>query len=83
MNRVTAQEQDQGQLLEEAKRDLEAFKNAYYRAERDMRDLEARFEKEKQALNDEIRWLRECDTHCGEGSLEGNQPPSPPAVPPL
>ena len=73
-NRVTTQDQDQdkGRLLEEAKRDLEAFKNAYYRAERDMRDLEGRYEKERQALNDEIRWLRECGIHCREERLEGN-----------
>jgi len=74
-NCVTTQDQAQGRLLEEAKRDLEAFKNAYYRAERDMRDLEGRFEKEKQELNEEIRWLRECSTHCHEERFEGNHHP--------
>jgi hypothetical protein len=58
VNHVTAQCQDQGRLLEEAKCDPEVFKKAYYKAERDMHDREERFEREKQALNDEIRELR-------------------------
>jgi len=54
VNHVTTQCQDQGRLLEEAKRDLEVFKKAYYKAEREMDDLE----KEKQTLNNEIHQLR-------------------------
>lgn len=54
VNHVTTQCQDQGRLLEETKRDLEVFKKAYYKAERDMDYLE----QEKQALNDEIHQLR-------------------------
>ena len=44
---VTTQCQDHGRLLEEAIRDLEAFKRAYFKAEQ-----------EKQALSDEIRRLK-------------------------
>ena len=58
VNHVTIQCQDQGRLLEEAIRDLEVFKKAYYKAEHDMRDREARFEQEKQALSDEIHQLK-------------------------
>ena len=58
VNHVTTQCQDQGRLLEEAKRDLEVFKNAYYKAVHDMRDHEAKFGQEKQALNDEIYQLK-------------------------
>jgi len=58
VNHVTTQCQDQGLLLEETKRDLEVFKKAYYKAEREMHDREARFEQEKQAWNDEIHQLK-------------------------
>ena len=58
VDHVTIQCQDQGRLLEEAIRDLEVFKKAYYKAEHDMRDREARFEQEKQALSDEIQQLK-------------------------
>ena len=58
MDHVATQCQDQGRLLEEAKRDLEVFKKAYYKAERDMHDREERFELEKQALSDEIHQLK-------------------------
>ena len=58
VNHVTTQCQDQGRLLEEAKRDLEVFKKAYYKAEREMHDREERFEQEKQTLSDEIHQLR-------------------------
>lgn len=58
VNHVTTQCQDQGRLLEEAKRDLEVFKKAYYKAEREMHDHEERFEQEKQALSDEIHQLK-------------------------
>jgi len=63
---VTTEFQHQGQLLEEAKqdlvearRDLEAYRRAFSTTERDRRDLEERSEREKQALNDEIRQLKE------------------------
>ena len=55
---VTTQCQDQGRLLEEASRDLDVFKKAYFRAEREAQDREAKFEQEKQALNDEIHQLK-------------------------
>jgi hypothetical protein len=58
VNHVTTQCQDQGRLLEEAKRDLEVFKKAYYKAERDMHDHEERFEQEKHALSYEIHQLK-------------------------
>lgn len=58
VNHVATQCQDQGRLLEEAKRDLEVFKKAYYKAEREMHDREERFEQEKQALSDEIHQLK-------------------------
>lgn len=58
MNHVTTQCQDQGRLLEEANRDLDVFKKAYYRAEREMQDYKARFELEKQSLSDEIHQLK-------------------------
>jgi len=58
VNHVTTQNLDQGRLLEDTKRDLEVFKKAYYKAERDMHDREERFELEKQALSDEINQLR-------------------------
>lgn len=57
VNHVTTQCQDQGRYLEEAKRDLEVFKKAYYKAEREMQDREARFELEKKVLRDEISLL--------------------------
>jgi hypothetical protein len=58
VNHVTTQCHDQGRLLEEAKRDLEVFKKAYYKAERDIHDRDERFELEKQALSDEIHQLK-------------------------
>ena len=58
MNHVTTQCQDQGRLLEEAKRDLEVFKSAYYKAVHEIHDNEARFGQEKQALNEEIHQLK-------------------------
>lgn len=58
MNHVTIQCRDQGRLLDEANRDLEVFKKAYYKAERDMHDHQARFEQEKQALYEEIHQLK-------------------------
>lgn len=58
VNHVTIQCRDQGRLLEEAKRDLEVFKKAYYKAEHDMHDREARFQQEKQVLYDEIHQLK-------------------------
>ena len=71
---VTAQFLHQGRLLEEAehdltetKRDLEVYKEAIFTAEREKRDLEKRFEKEKQVLNDEIRQLRENGMQGREG----------------
>jgi len=44
--------------LEEAKLDLYAFEKAYHRADHDVRDREARTEREKRALRDEIRRLK-------------------------
>jgi len=58
VNHVTTQCQDQRQLLEEANRDLDVFKKAYYKAEREIQDREAKFEQEKQALSDEIYQLK-------------------------
>ena len=58
VNHVTIQCRDQGRLLEEASRDLDVFKKAYYKAERDTHDREARFEQEKQALYNEIHQLK-------------------------
>lgn len=58
MNHVTVQCRDQSKLLEEAVRDLEVFKKAYYKAEGDIRAREERFEQEKQVLNDEIHQLK-------------------------
>ena len=66
---------DQGQLLEEARKDLEVFKRAYYNAEREIHDLSESFEQEKQALNDEIRRLREHELYCRDGRLESNHYP--------
>jgi hypothetical protein len=58
VNHVTTQCQDQGRLLEETKRDLDVFKKAYYKAEREIREHEERFEQEKRTLNDEIIQLK-------------------------
>jgi len=57
VNHVTIQCRDQGRLLEEATRDLEVFKKAYYKAEREIRDRDAMFEQEKRVLNDKIHQL--------------------------
>jgi len=67
--------QGQWRLLEEAQRDLGVFKRAYYNAEREIHDLGESFEREKQALNDEIRRLREHELHCREGGFESNRYP--------
>jgi len=75
VDHVTTQCQDQGQLLEEAQRDLGVFKKAYYRAEHEIHDLWKTFEQEKQVLNDEIRRLRERDMHDREERFEGNHHP--------
>jgi len=72
---VTSCCQDQGKLLEEAQRDLEVFKTAYYNAEREIQTLGESFEREKQALNDEIRRLRECELHCREERFESDYCP--------
>ena len=76
VNHVTAQSQDQERLLGEAKRELEAFKKAYYKAEGEMHDREERFEQEKQALNDEIHQLKvrffppaQYEAFCGRHKL--------------
>ena len=58
VNHVTVQCHDQSRLLEEAVRDLEVFKKAYYKAENDMRVREEKFEQEKQVLSDEIHQLK-------------------------
>ena len=63
------------QLLEEAQRNLERFKWAYYNAAREIHDLQEGFEREKQALSDEIRRLREHELHCHEGRSESNRYP--------
>jgi len=44
VDHVTTRCQNQGQLLEEAQRELEMFKKAYYNAEREIQDLGERFE---------------------------------------
>jgi len=58
VNHVTTKCQDQGRLLEEANRDLDVFKKAYYRAEREMQDYKVKIELEKQNLSDEIHQLK-------------------------
>lgn len=77
MDRVAAQFQHQERLLEEAKRDLaetrrdlEVYKMAFSIADRDKRNLEERFQQEKQALNDEIRQLRERGAQGREETFE-------------
>jgi len=75
VDRVTTQCQDQEQLLREVQQDLRAFKKAYYRAESEMHDLEEKFEREKQALNDEIHRLRKRGVHGRGEGLEGNHSP--------
>jgi len=75
VDHVTTKCEDQGKLLEEAQRDLEVFKRAYYDAEREIQDLAESFEQEKQALNDEIRRLREHELHCRNGRFESNHYP--------
>lgn len=57
VNHVTIQSQDQGRLLEEMSRDLEVFKKAYHRAEREIQEREAKFDYEKRVLNDKIQHL--------------------------
>ena len=58
VDHVATQCQCQGRLLGEAKRDLEVLKKAHYKADRDMENLEERFERELQAANYEIRKLK-------------------------
>jgi len=58
VNHVTSQYQDQGRLLEEATRDLDVFKKAYYKAEREIQDYKATVEQEKRLLSDEIHHLK-------------------------
>ena len=74
-DRAISQCQDQSQLLEEVQRDLEVFKRAYHNAEREIHDLGESFEREKQALNDEIRQLKEHELHCREGRFESTHHP--------
>ena len=50
VNHVTIQCRDQGRLLEEAIRDLEVFKKAYYKAEREIRDRDARFKEKNKSI---------------------------------
>ena len=57
VDHVTTQCRDHRRLLEEATRDLEVFKKAYYKAEREIHDRDARFEDEKRVLNDKIHQL--------------------------
>lgn len=56
--------------MEETRRDLGVYKRAFSIAERDKRDLEERFEREKQALSDENRQLRERGMHVHEERFE-------------
>ena len=56
--------------LAETKRDLEVYKKAFCIAERDRHDLEERFEREKQSLNDEICQLRENEARVREERFE-------------
>jgi len=58
VNHITSQSQDYKRVLEDAEYDLEVLKKAYYKAERDMRDREVLFEREKQTLNDKIHELK-------------------------
>ena len=55
--------------LAETKRDMKAYKRALFSAGRDRHDLEERFEREKQALNDEVRQLRERGMRTYEEAL--------------
>ena len=73
---LTAHFQHQERLLEETKRDLaetkrdmKAYKRALFSAERERHDLEERFEREKRALNEEVRQLRERDMRTYEEAL--------------
>ena len=78
---VAAQFQDQERLLEEArrdlketKRDLALHKEALSNSKRDRRDLEERFEHERQVLGDEIRQLGESVAHAyEEGPRQGKK----------
>lgn len=56
--------------LAETKRDLEVCKKALYISDSDRRDLEGRFEREKQALIDEISRLREREAPVRDGRFE-------------
>ena len=74
---VTTEFRDQGRLLEKAehdlaetKRDLEVCKKALYISDSGRRDLEERFEQEKQALIDEICRLREREARVRDERFE-------------
>ena len=74
---VTTEFRDQGRLLEKAehdlaetKRDLEVRKKALYISDSGRRDLEERFEREKQALIDEICRLREREARVRNERFE-------------
>ena len=58
VDHVTTQYQEQGKLFEEATRDLELFKEAFYKADREIQDREAMFEQERRAFIDEISQLK-------------------------
>jgi len=66
---ITTKFQHQERLLEEAKRSIEVYKMAFSLVEHERRDLVKRFEQEKQALNEEIRQLRERCMHGLEERL--------------
>jgi len=66
---ITTKFQHQERLLEETKRSLEVYKVAFSCVEHERRDLVKRFEQEKQALNEEIRQLRERCMHGLEERL--------------
>jgi len=77
VKRVTTEFLHQERVLEGAKRDLaetrrelEAYKEAALIAERNRRDLEERFEQERQALKAEIRQLRERGAQSGGATLD-------------
>jgi len=81
VNHFTTQIKHQGQLLEQAGRELEEalkselalYKEAIRNAERERHHLEGRFEQEKPTLNDEIHQLKERGVrgHEEERALNG------------
>lgn len=74
MDHVTTQCQNHGKFLEEAQWNLGAFGGAD-RAESEIHDLVEKFEREKQALNDEISRLRERNKRGREERSEGSRLP--------